>query len=152
MRKMLMISVLIVLAVSGFAQQRGVAPLAKGQKQFNFGVGFSVDGIPLYASMDFALHKDVTLTPLVSLEVGPHFYAGAGIKADYHWNYLLGIPKKWDFYSGAHTTFYFGNSFLPYIGLQVGGRWYFNNRWALNAELGGGTGFGSTFGMSYKLK
>ena len=151
MKKNYLIIVLAALAMSGMAQRGGVAPLAKGEKQINFGTGISEHGVPAYFSMDFALHKDVTLTPYVNAKFGNGLYFGGGCKADYHWNYLMGLTKKWDFYSGAHAGFDFGHSVYPQFGIQAGGRWYFNDRWALNAEVGGGTGFASTFGMSFKL-
>jgi hypothetical protein len=45
------ITLLIALSLSVtilLAQNRGVAPLAKGEKQLNFGAGFSSNGIPVY--------------------------------------------------------------------------------------------------------
>ncbi len=137
--------------VTGLIAQGGRAPLAKGQKQLNFGSGFSDKGIPVYVSMDFALHKDITLTPLVLIKIDDEFKVGALVKADYHWNSLIGIPSTWDFYAGIHAGFDFGKNFLPNLGAHVGGRWYWSEKWGLNLELGGGTGFGSSVGLSMKL-
>ena len=151
-------ALLIVLALimSGlFAQGGGTAPLAKGELQVNFGTGFSNHGLPVYASLDIALHKDVTLTPEVHMRLpffDEHdFSGGVMVKADYHWNYLIGIPSNWDFYAGARAGISFGKDFYPDLGIQVGGRWYWSDRWALNLEFGGGTGFGIIFGLSVKI-
>ena len=151
MKKTLLYVLISLFAVGMFAQGGGVAPLAKGEKQLNFGTGFSNNGIPVYVSMDFAIHKDITLTPEVHVKFDDNFKAGILFKADYHWNYLIGIPDNWDFYAGARAGFDFGDDFEPDFGIQVGGRWYWREKWGMNLELGGGTGFGPTFGLSMKL-
>ncbi|MBT3174549.1 MAG: hypothetical protein HN336_06845 [Lentimicrobiaceae bacterium] len=151
MKKIYLLAASIMFSTLIFAQAGGVAPLAKGQKQLNFGTGFSNHGIPAFVSLDFALHKDITLTPVVNVFLGDEVRVGALVKADYHWNYLIGIPSNWDFYAGLHAGFDFGDDFLPSFGLQVGGRWYWNEKWGLNLEFGGGTGVGTTFGLSMKL-
>lgn len=152
------VSIILALALTvtlAHAQGGGVAPLARGQMQLNFGTGFSNHGLPIYGSLDIALHKDVTLTPEMHIRL-PYFgeddlNGGVMVKADYHWNYLIGIPSNWDFYAGARAGLSFGGDLYPDLGIQVGGRWYFSPHWALNLELAGGTGYGTTFGMSYKL-
>ena len=155
MRKLTFLIMLSFLVTAIYAQRDGVAPLPKGGKQINFGAGFSTKGVPIYASFDFALHKDVTLTPEIHAVIpfpDEKFSGGVLVKADYHWNYLIGIPSEWDFYAGARAGFGFGDDdFFPELGIQVGGRWYWTDSWGLNAELAAGTGFGFTFGLSKKL-
>ncbi len=63
----------------------------------------------------------------------------------------MGIPSNWDFYLGASVGFISGNDFDFDIGLQVGGRWYWSDRWGLNLEFGGGTGYGGAIGVSMKF-
>jgi hypothetical protein len=154
MKKISLLLVIIFFTVGLLAQNRGVAPLARGEKQINFGAGIYQKGIPTYFSVDFALHKDVTLTPEVHA-VFPFpdekFKGGVMVKADYHWNYLIGIPANWDFYAGARAGFSFGGDIYPELGIQVGGRWYWSDIWGMNAELAAGTGLGFTFGLSVKL-
>jgi hypothetical protein len=154
-KRILLLSALSFIVAVLFAQGGGVAPLAKGEKQINFGTGFSSHGLPIYGSLDIALHKDITLTPEVHVRLPffneDDFSGGVMVKADYHWNYLIGIPSNWDFYAGARAGINFGGDIYPDLGIQVGGRWYFNPNWALNLEFGGGTGFDTTFGLSYKL-
>jgi hypothetical protein len=136
------------------AQGGGVAPLDKGQLQINFGAGIANAGIPAYVSLDIALHKDVTLTPEVHVRFpfpDHNFRGGVLCKADYHWNYLIGIPSNWDFYAGARVGLEFGGGVFPRFGGQVGGRWYWTDDWGMNLELAFGTGFGFIFGLSKKL-
>lgn len=140
----------ILFSFSAIAQN-GSAPLSKGGKQMNFGTGFTNYGLPLYFSLDFAVHKDITLTPVVNAKLDDHFHLGAGLKCDYHWNYLCGIPSDWDFYTGLNVGFDYGDEFNPALGIDIGGRWYWNKSWALNLEFGGGYGFGTSIGVSKKF-
>ena len=151
MKKITLLIALLVSVSILFAQKNGVAPLAKGEKQVNFGTGFSNHGIPIYASFDIALHKDVTITPEAHMKFGDGFKGGVLLKADYHWNYLIGIPSNWDFYAGVRVGFDAGGDFFLDAGAQVGGRWYWSDIWGVNLEIGGGTGFGTTVGVSMKL-
>ncbi len=152
MKKIIFLIVMSFIMTGLKAQGNGVAPLAKGDKQLNFGTGFSNGGIPIYASLDFAVHKDVTVTPEVHAKFDDNIKGGILVKGDYHWNSLIGIPSNWDFYAGARVGFDFGADGLdPDIGIQVGGRWYWSEKWGLNVEFGGGTGFGTTVGLSMKL-
>ena len=152
MKKILFLIVMSFILTGLNAQGDGAAPLAKGGKQLNFGTGFSDNGIPVYVSLDFAVHKDVTVTPVVNVKFDDVVKFGMVVKGDYHWNSLIGIPSNWDFYAGAHVGFDFGDGNLdPNFGIQVGGRWYWSEKWGLNAEFGGGTGFGTTVGLSMKL-
>jgi hypothetical protein len=142
---------MVAIGTGVYAQKDGVAPLAKGQHQLNFGLGFNNYGLPVYVSFDFAVHKDVTVTPQVNLVIDDEIRFGALVKADYHWNYLIGIPSEWDFYSGARIGFISGDNFDMDFGIQVGGRWYWSEKWALNLEFAGGSGFGTVLGVSLKL-
>ena len=151
MKKTVLFTLLLLITAGLFAQKGGVAPLAKGDKQLNFGTGFTNYGLPVYVSMDFAVHKDVTITPEVHVKFDDDIRGGILFKADYHWNYLIGIPSNWDFYAGARVGVDFGDATDLDLGIQVGGRWYWSEKWGLNLELGGGTGFGTTFGLSMKL-
>lgn len=154
MKKFTLLLSFSFLVLGLLAQNRGVAPLARGEKQLNFGAGIYNKGIPAYFSVDFALHKDVTLTPEVHAVFpfpGEKFKGGVMMKGDYHWNYLIGIPANWDFYAGARVGLSFGGDIYPDFGIQTGGRWYWSNTWGMNLELAVGTGIGITFGLSAKL-
>ncbi len=141
-----------LLFITGFVlAQNGAAPLSKGEKQLNFGLGFSSHGFPVYAGMDFAVHNDWTVGPEIKLVFDDDFRFAALGRVDYHWNRLMGIPSNWDFYLGGNIGFNIGDEFDLDLGLQVGGRWYWSDKWGLNLEFGGGTGFGSLIGVSMKL-
>jgi hypothetical protein len=139
---------MVVMATAIFAQS---APLSKGDKQLNFGLGFSGYGLPLYVGMDFAFHNDWTAGPVIDLNIDDDISFGILGRVDYHWNRLLEIPSDWDFYLGAHLGTNIGNDVDFAWGLQLGGRWYWSDKWGLNLEFGGGSGYGGTIGVSMKL-
>ena len=86
---------------------------------------------------------------------------GISGNGNYHFNRILGIPSNWDFYAGLNLGFYVWNSSSDYpgdhnsglgLGAQVGGRYYFNNKFGLNLEFGGGNAFdGGKIGVSIKF-
>jgi hypothetical protein len=132
--------------------QEGAAPLSKGGKQLNFGLGFSSRGLPTYVGMDFAFHNDWTAGPVVQLIFDENFGFGALGRVDYHWNRLMGIPSNWDFYLGANVGVISQDEFDIDFGLQIGGRYYWNEKWGVNLEFGGGSGYGGGgIGVSMKL-
>jgi hypothetical protein len=167
MKKIYFIVTLIVAtATSGFAQN----PIEKGQAQLNAGVGLSSWGIPVYIGLDFGVHPDVTIGGELSFRSYNDHYKNArynhsilGVSgnANYHFNTLLNIPNNWDFYAGLNLGFYYWNSPNDYrgtynsglgLGAQVGGRYYFTEKFGINLELGGGSVFsGGKFGVSFRL-
>jgi len=140
----------------GFAYTQ--SPIGKGGRQLNFGVTGNSKYIPVYVSFDFGVHPDITIGPQASLDLGFN-YLNLGFRGDYHFNTLIGIPPEWDFYAGVTTGFSIElrsnevkvkNGFL--IGGQVGGRWYWSDRWGLNLEFGGSNLFGTArIGLSVKM-
>ena len=59
MKKIILLIAVSFMVTGLFAQKDGVAPLAKGEKQLNFGLGFSSHGLPIYVSMDFKIIKAI---------------------------------------------------------------------------------------------
>lgn len=164
MKKTLLLVSFLVLSTCAFSQvadtvsgQTGRAPLTRGEEQINFGLGLNTDGLPVYAQFDFAVARNVTVSPMVALTGGSsESYTTLGVHGDYHFNSLLDIPSNWDFYAGANLgfRFYMGQSTRTgalHLGVQIGGRYYWNQKWGVNLEFGGGAGFGGRVGVSRKL-
>ena len=73
------------------------------------------------------------------------------------------MPSKFNFYAGASLTYYIWNyddyNKNPHpdntslgLGLQVGGRYFFTDKFGINLELGGNTGTsGAKFGVTFKI-
>ncbi|WP_066627709.1 hypothetical protein [Labilibacter marinus] len=149
------VKVLVVLAfVCGMVSAQGFgAPLSKGDKQLNMGLGFNSHGIPLYAGVDFAVHDDVTIGPEVNFVLDEYSYITFNFRGDYHFNRLLEITPDWDVYAGANAGLGvgdYGGSALQ-LGIQIGGRYYWSNKWGVNLEFGGGNTFGTKLGVSMKF-
>lgn len=140
-----------------FAQS---APLSKGQKQLNFGLGLGGWGLPVYVGLDFAVHNDITIGPEIFFNLEDNNNGlGAAFRADYHFNRVLSIPQEFDFYAGLNINhyFYFDSNYNKVydsptnLDFQLGGRWYWS-QWGLNLEFGGGKNHnGGKFGLSLKF-
>ncbi|MDF1549951.1 MAG: hypothetical protein P1P88_19145 [Bacteroidales bacterium] len=166
MKKYLLLFVLVFATSLIFAQ----SPLPKGKAQLNAGVGLSSWGVPVYVGFDYGVHRDITIGAEVSFrsyhddwdnDRYNHSVIGISGNANYHFNSLLHIPTNWDFYAGLNLGFYAWKSPDNYpgshtsgigLGAQIGGRYYFTNRFGVNLELGGGNAFsGGKFGITLKF-
>ncbi|HPV57072.1 MAG TPA: hypothetical protein PKW61_08105, partial [Tenuifilaceae bacterium] len=94
MKKIVVLASFVFLSLATFAQ----APLSKGEKQLNAGVGFSSWGVPLYVGMDFGVHPDITVGGEFSFRSYSQKFAGTkysstifGISGNgnYHFNRIL---------------------------------------------------------------
>lgn len=172
MKKFILIVAFGFISNGVFAQ----APLKEGEVQLNAGLGFSGWGVPVYVGLDLGIVRDVTLGGQLSFQTDNDSYhyngnnydnkasaVGIGINGNYHFNRIMDIPSQFDFYAGASVTYYIWNyndnnggphpdndSFGP--GVQVGGRYFFNDNFGLNLEFAGNTGTsGGKFGITYKF-
>ena len=162
---------LILLIAFGFITNGVMAqsPLEEGGVQLNAGVGTSGWGIPVYFGLDYGIAKDFTLGGQISFQSDDYndnnmnydsSAIGIGGNGNYHFNSLLHIPSKFDFYAGASLTYYiwnYDNNNHPDntslgLGLQVGGRYFFTDNFGINLELGGNTGTsGAKVGVTFKI-
>ena len=171
MRKLILLFVFAFASNGIFAQ----APLEEGKIQLNAGVGASGWGIPIYFGLDYGLAPDWTLGGEVSFQADndPYYYdnkhydyksraVGIGVNGNYHFNTLLNMPSNFDFYAGGAVTFFiwdykdYKNNPHPDnasvgLGVQVGGRYFFNDKFGVNLEFGGGTATGGAkVGVTFK--
>lgn len=150
-------------------QSFGQVPLRKGDMQLNAGLGLSGWGIPIYAGLEFGFMENITLggelsyrsyTDDYNLAKYRHSIFGIYGFGNYHFNELLEISsKKYDVYGGAGVGFFLWNSSGNYkgsgasglgIGLQLGGRYYFNRNLGFNLEFGGNSATsGGKIGITY---
>ncbi len=170
MKKLNLVFLFVLLATTfSFAQ----GTLGKGGKQLNAGLGFSDWGVPIYVGLDFGVHEDITIGPRLSFR--NYSYTRSGYKynqnltvlsfnGNYHFNRLLNLPSPWDLYAGLTLGYYFwsdtksssgvyyeGESSSIGLDAQIGGRYFFNEKFGLNLEFGGGTEAGGRFGITYKF-
>lgn len=166
MKKQIITFAFLLFASMIYAQ----APVAKGESQLNAGLGLSSWGLPVYLGLDYGVHPDITVGGELSYRSYSDKYAnvnydhsviGISGNGNYHFNRVLEIPKKWDFYAGLNLGFYIWNSPNDYkgshssglgLGAQVGGRYFFSDKIGLNLEFGGGNAFsGGKLGLTFKL-
>lgn len=152
---------MILASGVGFSQQ-GEAPLAKGEMQLNFGQGMYYNAyFPLYVGMDFAVQDDITIGGQYGMDV-TFDWMSMTFRGDYHFNRIIGIPKDFDFYAGGGVGINFGLGGIYTIGIgnghvgpvletHVGGRWFWSDKWGMNAEFMAGSFFGSSFGLTMKF-
>ncbi|MDH5474174.1 MAG: hypothetical protein OEX22_00635 [Cyclobacteriaceae bacterium] len=169
------LSFLILLTFS-ISLANAQSPIRKGEKQFNFGTGASTFGIPVYLGMDFGIHENISLGPILSFRaynttvIDPVTFIrtnttetafGIGFNGDFHFNNLLSIPREFDVYAGASVSYFVINSttgvttntLLPNVGVNphVGGRYNFNPKWSVQAQVDAGTHSGAMVGFTFKL-
>ncbi|MBN2893871.1 MAG: hypothetical protein JXL97_18525 [Bacteroidales bacterium] len=168
MKKSLYIIAVALFLISGSAFSQ--SPLPIGKTQLNFGVGLSSWGIPFYVGIDYSVHPDITIGGELSYrsyhekwkdKYYYHNVMGFSGNGNYHFNSLLNLSQRWDFYAGLNLGFYIWLSPNDYygdynsglgLGAQIGGRFYLSKKVALNLEIGGGNAFsGGKFGLSVIL-
>ena len=147
MRKITLIFVFALLfsSASVFSQAR---------KELNFGyVGINYE-IPV--------HPDITIAPGAGTNLDLSFLS-VGVKANYYFDNLFGISDAaWDVYGGAGVGYAFDlrddndnnghdESDLD-LGLHAGGRWFWNDKWGVYVEIGGGSTAGTSGGVGITMK
>jgi hypothetical protein len=163
--------IMVILFICGVLTVNAQAPIGIGEKQLNAGLGFSGWGVPVYVGIDFGVHEDITVGGELSFRSYRdnwsgteynHTILGIGANGNYHFNRVLDIPKEWDLYTGLTLGYYiWGTSDASYggshssglgLGAQVGGRYYFNQKFGIQLELGGGSNTsGGKIGVSIRL-
>ena len=167
MKKIIFLVAVAFMSIGAFAQ----APLENGALQLNAGLGTSGWGTPVYVGLDYGIGSDITVGGELSYRSHNESYSGSkykysvmgiGANGNYHFNRVLEIPSEWELYAGLGLNYYIWNykdasytgsnaSDLGF-GAQVGARYFFNDKFGVNLELGGGNATsGAKIGITYKL-
>ena len=167
MKKIFILTTLCLATVVAFAQN----PIKKGETVLNAGLGFSSFATPIYAGVEFGVHEDISVAGEVSYQSKSYGWGkisalGIAAKGNYHFNRILNIDPQWDFYGGVGLNYYnfnhkydisgynYDGSYNSGIGFdaQVGGRYFFSDKFGVNLEFGGGSNLsGGRFGVTFKL-
>jgi hypothetical protein len=129
-----------LLTINAFSQAR---------KELNFGL--------VGANYEIPVHKDITIAPGAATNFDLDWLV-LSVKANYYFDNVFGISDAaWDVYGGAAAGYaiYNGDGIDDDdidIGLQVGGRWFWNNNWGVYLELGSGSTTGAMGGIGLTVK
>jgi outer membrane immunogenic protein len=176
MKKKIFIVVFILSAFYSVSSYAQFNPYTEKAKMLSVGIGASGWGIPLYGRYEQAVADNITIGGTLSFQSKTESYTGykwkhtiVGLngRGSYHFNELLKAPDIWDFYAGASLGYFFWNTEYNgsgtdvysgsgdggfSIGAHVGGRYFVNDKIAINLELGGGTVLGgATLGVTFML-
>ena len=116
-------------------------------KQLNFGfVG---------VSFEIPVHRDISIAPYVGTDFNLDWLA-LGAKGNYYFDNLFELPSAWDVYAGLNAGFAIGigndsGSDDLNVGLHVGGRWFWNDKWGVFVDLGGGSVTDATGGLGLTM-
>ncbi|MBS9773920.1 MAG: outer membrane beta-barrel protein [Tenacibaculum sp.] len=169
--KKLILLVAVVFSSVAFSQR-----IQEGGIQANAGLGFSNGwGVPVYVGADYAITNDITIGAQLSYSTSTTKYStykwkgtwlGFGINGNYHFNELLKLDNKFDVYAGVtlaynHFSYNYPTELKNYDGGsssgvgfagQIGGRYFFNKKIAVNLEFGGGNvSTGGKLGITYVI-
>jgi hypothetical protein len=108
----------------------------------------------LYAGIEFPVGKAITVGPLVNTDWDFNKFVIAA-KGNYSFDDIFSLPAAWDVYAGGNVGYRLdsgdNNDDGANWGLQVGGRWFWSDKWGINAEFGGGSGVTGGVGITMKL-
>jgi hypothetical protein len=137
---LLLLFVLMFAATSVYSQAR---------TELNFGI--------IGANYEIPVSDDITIAPFAGTNLDLDWLT-LGVKANYYFDNLFDLTDDaWDVYGGAGAGYAFyngdGNDDNDLdIGLHVGGRWFWNDKWGIYLEFGGGNTQGATGGLGLTVK
>ncbi|HWR93576.1 MAG TPA: hypothetical protein VN192_00050 [Flavobacterium sp.] len=138
-------TILFILLFTGLS----IHSFGQARSELNFGL--------LGINYEIPVHRDITIAPGASTNLDLDWLT-LYVKGNYYFDNLFDINNDaWDVYGGASAGFAIYNgdededSGLD-IGLQVGGRWFWNDKWGVYLELGGGSVQGATGGVGLTVK
>lgn len=175
MKKMLLCSFIVVLAMATNSVQAQFNPYADNAKMLTAGIGVSSWGIPIFVRFEAPVADNITVGGGLSYQSkGENFFGsrwrhtifGINARGNYHFNEVLDINDKWDLYAGLNLGYYIWNttwddsgSGIDYsgsangglsLGIHLGGRYFISDNFGINVEVGGGTVLGGgTIGATF---
>ena len=122
---------------------------SQARKELNFGL--------IGVNYEIPVHTDISIAPGASTNFDLNWIT-LHVKANYYFDNLIDLTAEaWDVYGGvgAGYSIYNGNDNKDSgidIGLHAGGRWFWNDKWGVYLELGGGSTQGATGGLGLTMK
>lgn len=166
-----------LFSVSNVVNAQGFNP-QKGFKQLNFGFEFDGYGLPVYLGLDFGVAEMITIGPRIMFASESNRIAGydnrwsvilPSFRGDYHFSgHINELPSELDIYGGASVGVAMVSYEYDYIDgfgnereaegsdselelwIQLGARYYFTPKWAVQLEFAS-YGTNGSLGVSYKF-
>ncbi len=108
-------------------------------------------GTGFYGSIEFPVSSVITVAPQVSTNYNFNSLIIAG-KGNFYLDDAVDLDDAWDVYAGVNLGWRIedvNDGF--HWGLQVGARWFWSDKWGINAEVGGGSGVLGGVGLTMKM-
>lgn len=153
------------LMLSAFAILCFANVFGQAREEINFGL--------IGINYEIPIHKDITIAPGIGTNLDLD-WLNIGVKGNYYFDNLFGISDNaWDVYGGLNLGYavymgdhdhdndgpdHHGHDHDDYdnglnLGLQIGGRWFWNDKWGVYAEIASGSisGMSPAIGVTMKL-
>ena len=120
-----------------------------GQAQKYLNVGGL--GTGLYASIEFPVSSVISIAPQFSTDYNFDRFVISG-KGNFYFDNIFELPEAWDVYAGINLGWRLETNNDGFSwGAQIGGRWFWSDKWGINAEFGGGSGVLGGVGVTMKM-
>lgn len=107
------------------------------------------------ASLEFPVSDAWTVGPAAFANHNLN-YLMLGVKGNYYFDEWIGLSAHWDVYGGLNLGYAvaLNDSHTSDLaeGLQVGGRCFWNDKWGVYLEIGGGTAGAAQYGVGVTAK
>ena len=114
-------------------------------------LNFGGVGTGLYAGYEIPLGTKITIQPFGATDWNFNTFIFS-VKGNFYFDDIFGFNSSWDLYAGANVGWRLENDNNGAAwGGQVGARWFWNESWGINAEIGGGSGVLGGVGLTWNL-
>ena len=128
----------------------------QARHELNFGL--------IGANYEIPVHKDITIAPGIGTNLDLD-WLNIGVKGNYYFDNVFGLSDPaWDVYGGLNLGYsvFMGDNDPNdtdkdesdiNLGLQIGGRWFWNDKWGVYLEIAGGniSGLSPMIGVTVKM-
>jgi len=136
-------NLLSTIAIVGVILLSSGSVFGQAQKYLNFGL--------FYASIEFPVSNLITVAPQISTDYDFNKFIIAA-KGNFYLDDVFGVTEDWDTYAGVNLGWRLESNNDGFNwGIHIGGRWFWDDKWGVNAEFGGGSGVIGGVGITMKM-
>lgn len=139
-----LIKIIVLASIMTFSSNAVFGQAAKHLNVGGLGTG-------LYASIEFPLGSTITIAPQFTTDYDFNKMV-ISAKGNFYFDDIFGVGDAWDVYAGANVGWRLeSNNDGAAWGIQIGGRWFWSEKWGINGEFGGGSGVLGGVGLTMKM-